>query len=112
MATQLWALAATVGSRRDKPVDLLVAPADLEQRVLECDELPDQVTADVATFTSALQLREAIYQPALDRLRANARKRARIRSEKGIRRAPSQKLQPDPIWQTYAATALDEPDGA
>ncbi|MFE2432043.1 CGNR zinc finger domain-containing protein [Streptomyces sp. NPDC059373] len=62
-------LVGTVGSRRDKPVDLLVAPADLEQWVLECGELPDEVTADVATFTSALQLREAIYQLALDRMR-------------------------------------------
>ncbi|MFP3986051.1 ABATE domain-containing protein [Streptomyces sp. E11-3] len=62
-------LAGTVGSRRDKPVDLLAVPADLEQWVRECDELPDQVTADVATFTSALQLREAIYQLALDRMR-------------------------------------------
>jgi predicted RNA-binding Zn ribbon-like protein len=62
-------LVGTVGSRRDKPVDLLVAPTDLEQWVLECDELPDRVTADVATFTSALQLREAIHQLALDRMR-------------------------------------------
>ncbi|MFJ3712259.1 CGNR zinc finger domain-containing protein [Streptomyces sp. NPDC090053] len=62
-------LVGTVGSRRDKPVDLLVAPADLEQWVLECDELPDQVTADAATFTAALQLREAIHQLALDRMR-------------------------------------------
>ncbi|MGI5346822.1 CGNR zinc finger domain-containing protein [Streptomyces sp. CA-250714] len=61
-------LVGTVGSRRDKPVDLLAAPADLEQWVLECDELPDQVTADAATFTSALRLREAIYQLALDRM--------------------------------------------
>jgi predicted RNA-binding Zn ribbon-like protein len=62
-------LVGTVWSRRTKPVDLLTAPADLEQWVLECDELPDQVNADVATFTFALQLREAIYQLALDRLR-------------------------------------------
>lgn len=62
-------LVGTVESRRNKPVDLLAAPADLEQWVLECDELPDQVTADAATFTSALRLREAIYQLALDRMR-------------------------------------------
>ncbi len=61
-------LVGTVGSRRDNPVDLLVAPADLEQWVHECDELPDQVTADTETFASALRLREALYQLALDRL--------------------------------------------
>ncbi|MDJ1134822.1 CGNR zinc finger domain-containing protein [Streptomyces iconiensis] len=61
-------LVGTVGSRRDKPVDLLAAPADLEQWVRECDELPDRVTADAATFASALRLREALHQLALDRL--------------------------------------------
>lgn len=62
-------LVGTVESRRDEPVDLLAAPADFEQWLLECDELPDQVTVDVATFTSALRLREAIHQLALDRIR-------------------------------------------
>ncbi|MBB4931711.1 putative RNA-binding Zn ribbon-like protein [Lipingzhangella halophila] len=63
-------LVGTVESRGDEPADLLATPADLEQWVLECDELPDQATADIATFTSALRLREAIYQLALDRMRA------------------------------------------
>lgn len=61
-------LAGTVESRRDEPVDLLTAPADLERWVAECDELPDQVAADFATFESALSLREAIYRLALDRV--------------------------------------------
>lgn len=61
-------LAGTVESRRDQPVDLLAAPGDLEQWVCECDELPDRVTADAATFEAALRLREAIYRLALDRL--------------------------------------------
>lgn len=61
-------LAATVGSRRDDPIDLLTAPADLERWVAECDELPDRVVADVATFESALSLREASYRLALDRV--------------------------------------------
>ncbi|USA04757.1 ABATE domain-containing protein [Streptomyces lydicamycinicus] len=61
-------LAGTVVSRRDEPVDLLAAPADLERWVAECDELPDRVTADFAAFESALSLREAIYRLALDRV--------------------------------------------
>ncbi|WP_307821775.1 CGNR zinc finger domain-containing protein [Streptomyces coffeae] len=59
-----------MGSRRDEPVDLLAAPADLERWVAACDDLPDRVTADFATFESALSLREAIYQLALDRVLA------------------------------------------
>ncbi|MFF1693631.1 CGNR zinc finger domain-containing protein [Streptomyces sp. NPDC058257] len=62
-------LVGTVESRRDKPVDLLMAPADLEEWVRACDELPDQVTVDAAAFTAVLELREAIYQLALDRMR-------------------------------------------
>ncbi|MFD8542433.1 CGNR zinc finger domain-containing protein [Streptomyces sp. NPDC059649] len=61
-------LAGTVGSRRDRPIDLLAGPADLERWVAACDELPDRVTADTATFESALALREALYQLALDRV--------------------------------------------
>ncbi|MGP3978026.1 CGNR zinc finger domain-containing protein [Streptomyces sp. 8N114] len=61
-------LAATVGSRRDEPIDALAAPADLERWVAECEELPDRVTADFATFEFALSLREAIYRLALDRV--------------------------------------------
>lgn len=63
-------LAATVGSRRGEPgpVDGLAAPADLERWVAACDELPDGVSVDPATFASALSLREAIYQLALDRV--------------------------------------------
>lgn len=61
-------LAGTVLSRRDEPVDLLAAPADLERWVTECGELPDRVTAAPATFESALSLREAIYRLALDRV--------------------------------------------
>ncbi|MFJ9413788.1 CGNR zinc finger domain-containing protein [Streptomyces sp. NPDC101227] len=61
-------LAGTVGSRRDGPVDVLAAPGDLERWVAECDELPDRVAADFATFEAALSLREAIYQLALARV--------------------------------------------
>ncbi|AXB42748.1 hypothetical protein A4R43_09580 [Amycolatopsis albispora] len=61
-------LAGTVGSRRDNPVDLLATPADLERWVTECDELPDDVTADDATFEAALSVREALYRLALDRV--------------------------------------------
>jgi predicted RNA-binding Zn ribbon-like protein len=63
-------LVATVESRHVQAVDLLTTPADLEQWVLACDELPDQVTADPATFALALRLREAIHQLALDRMRS------------------------------------------
>lgn len=61
-------LAGTVRSRHDGPIDLLAVPADLERWVAACDELPDRVTADSATFASALSLREALYQLALDRV--------------------------------------------
>ncbi|MGP3989799.1 CGNR zinc finger domain-containing protein [Streptomyces sp. 3N207] len=61
-------LTGTVLSRRDEPVDALATPADLERWVAECDELPDRVTADSATFESALSLREAFYRLALDRV--------------------------------------------
>jgi predicted RNA-binding Zn ribbon-like protein len=61
-------LAGTVVSRRDEPIDALAAPADLERWVAECDGLPNGVTADFATFASALSLREATYQLALDRV--------------------------------------------
>lgn len=71
-------LVGTVEFRRDRPVDLLVAPADLERWVRDCDELPSQVSADVATFTSALQLREAIYELALDRMRGRRFTRASL----------------------------------
>ncbi|MGW5867382.1 CGNR zinc finger domain-containing protein [Streptomyces sp. NPDC055239] len=62
-------LVGTVESRRDEPVDLLMTPADLEEWVHACDELPDQVTVDAAAFTAVVELREAIYQLALDRMR-------------------------------------------
>lgn len=61
-------LAGTLGSRRDNPIDTLAAPADLQRWVAECDELPDRVEVDSATFASALSLREATYQLALDRI--------------------------------------------
>ncbi|WP_431982258.1 CGNR zinc finger domain-containing protein [Streptomyces qinglanensis] len=61
-------LVGTVGYRRDEPVDLLDAPDALEQWVLECDELPDRVSADAADLASALRLREAVHRLALDRL--------------------------------------------
>ncbi|MFC7328286.1 CGNR zinc finger domain-containing protein [Marinactinospora rubrisoli] len=61
-------LAGTVATRRDDPVDLLAAPADLERWVAECDGLPDRVTADPAAFASAISLREAVYRLALDRV--------------------------------------------
>ncbi|MEE2039750.1 CGNR zinc finger domain-containing protein [Nocardiopsis sp. CT-R113] len=61
-------LAGTVGSRRDGPVDLLAAPADLERWVAACEGLPDRVAADPAGFASALSLREAVYRLALDRV--------------------------------------------
>ncbi|MFE6161359.1 CGNR zinc finger domain-containing protein [Streptomyces sp. NPDC056486] len=61
-------LVGTVESRRDKSVDLLMTAADLEDWISECDELPAQVTVDAAAFTAVLELREAIYQLALDRM--------------------------------------------
>lgn len=63
-------LVATVESRHDRPHDLLATPADLEQWVLACDELPDEATADPAALAAALQLREAVHQLALDRMHA------------------------------------------
>ncbi|MDN5855895.1 MAG: ABATE domain-containing protein [Actinomycetia bacterium] len=65
-------LAATVESRRDGPVDLLRTPADLERWVGTCAGLPDRVSADEATFTTALALRESIYDLALDRVRGRS----------------------------------------
>ncbi|WP_371791463.1 CGNR zinc finger domain-containing protein [Streptomyces sp. NBC_01471] len=62
-------LVGTVESRRDTAVDLLATPADLEQWVVQCDELPAHVTVDATAFTAALHLREAIYHLALDRMR-------------------------------------------
>ncbi|WP_216853220.1 CGNR zinc finger domain-containing protein [Phytoactinopolyspora halotolerans] len=61
-------LAATVGSRRDKPVDTLLTPADLERWVADCHELPDHVTVDAPALGTTVSLREAIYQLALDRV--------------------------------------------
>ncbi|MFF5986600.1 CGNR zinc finger domain-containing protein [Prauserella flavalba] len=61
-------LAATVEARRDEAADLLGTPSDLERWVAACDELPDEVTADTATFEAALALREALYRLALDRV--------------------------------------------
>ncbi|MGW7086868.1 CGNR zinc finger domain-containing protein [Streptomyces sp. NPDC054871] len=61
-------LVATVESRRDRPRDLLATPADLEQWVTACDELPDRVTADSPALTRTHQLREAVHQLALDRM--------------------------------------------
>lgn len=61
-------LAGTVVSRRDMPLDGLAAPSDLERWVAGCDGLPARVTADPATFESALSLREAAYRLALDRV--------------------------------------------
>lgn len=61
-------LAGTVLARWDDPIDLLPTPADLEQWITESDELPDQVAVDTTSFTSALALREAVYQLASDRL--------------------------------------------
>lgn len=61
-------LTGTVGTRRDQPVDALTRPADLERWVAECDQLPDRVTANTASFEAALALREAIYRLALDRV--------------------------------------------
>ncbi|WP_344684892.1 CGNR zinc finger domain-containing protein [Saccharopolyspora taberi] len=73
-------LAGTVGSRRDAPVDTLTEPADLERWVAECEELPDRVTADAETFASALELREAIYRLALDRVHGRAFNRSSLRT--------------------------------
>ncbi|MEV0522222.1 ABATE domain-containing protein [Streptomyces sp. NPDC050439] len=61
-------LVATVESRRDRPRDLLTTPGDLEQWVLACDELPDQVSADATALAGAVQLREAIHRLAVDRM--------------------------------------------
>ncbi|MCF0082760.1 ABATE domain-containing protein [Streptomyces lomondensis] len=61
-------LVGTVGSRRDEPIDLLATPADLEAVGGECDGFPDRVTADLATFESALSPREAIYRLARGRV--------------------------------------------
>ncbi|MEW2352355.1 ABATE domain-containing protein [Spirillospora sp. NPDC029432] len=61
-------LAGTVGSRRDGAVDALATPADLERWVAECAGLPERVSADAETFEAALELREAIYRLALDRV--------------------------------------------
>lgn len=82
-------LVATVESRRSKPVELLAGAADLEQWVRECGELPDDVTADAATFASTLELREAIYQLALDRLRNRRFTRASLGVVNDAARAPT-----------------------
>ncbi|AIJ18060.1 conserved hypothetical protein [Streptomyces lividans TK24] len=61
-------LTGTVLSRRDEPVDLLAVPADLERWVAACEGLPDRVTATPSAFDAALNLREAVYRLALDRV--------------------------------------------
>ncbi|MEU6003681.1 CGNR zinc finger domain-containing protein [Streptomyces sp. NPDC047197] len=61
-------LVATVESRYDQPHDLLATPADLEQWIHACDELPGQVSAGAAALAAAHELREAIHQLALDRM--------------------------------------------
>ncbi|UED84251.1 CGNR zinc finger domain-containing protein [Streptomyces profundus] len=64
-------LVGTVESRRGAAVDRLAAPGDLERWIGACDELPDGVSVDAASFTAALRLREAFYGLALDRLRGH-----------------------------------------
>src|SRR5690606_37724562 len=64
-------LAATVGYRRTEPVDLLKGPADLERWVSACDGLPAEVAADLASFDTAITLREAVYRLALARTRGD-----------------------------------------
>lgn len=61
-------LAATVESRRTRARDLLTTPADLEQWVMACDELPDEVRADASDLTAAQRLREAVHGLAVDRM--------------------------------------------
>ncbi|WP_115944858.1 CGNR zinc finger domain-containing protein [Amycolatopsis thermalba] len=61
-------LAGTVLARRDAPVDLLPAPADLARWVAACPGLPDPVRVDRAGFELARSLREACYRLALDRV--------------------------------------------
>ena len=73
-------LAGTVGSRRDAPIDTLATPADLERWVAACAELPSQVTADAATFEQALELREALYRLALDRVLDQSFDRAALKT--------------------------------
>ncbi|MFI6088349.1 CGNR zinc finger domain-containing protein [Streptomyces sp. NPDC051218] len=65
-------LVATVESRRDRPHELLATPADLEQWVTACEELPDHVTADSAALVRAHQLREAVHRLALDRIQGRS----------------------------------------
>lgn len=61
-------LAATVGYRRDDPVDRLRGPADLERWIAASSELPEAVSVDQEAFETALELREAIYTLAYDRI--------------------------------------------
>ena len=61
-------LTGTVESRRDHQKDLLDTPASLERWMGECQVLPDAANVDTRTFASALELREAAYRLARDRI--------------------------------------------
>lgn len=53
-----------IPGRGHRIADCGAKASGLARWVAACDELPDRVSADVATFESALSLREAIYRPA------------------------------------------------
>ncbi|MGW8374981.1 CGNR zinc finger domain-containing protein [Streptomyces sp. ODS28] len=81
-------LAATVGTRRDAPVDLLTEPADLERWVAACEELPDRVSVDAAGLQQAHALREAVYRLALDRVLQRPFEPRSLRTVNGAAAAP------------------------
>ena len=61
-------LAGTRKWRRTEPEELLEGPADLERWLDASAELPGDVTVTREGFRRAIELREAIYQLACDRL--------------------------------------------
>jgi predicted RNA-binding Zn ribbon-like protein len=61
-------LAGTLKWRRDRPEELLVEPADLQQWVAESDAFGVAVRVDPDGLSRAIALREAIYRLATDRL--------------------------------------------
>lgn len=63
-------LAGTRKWRRTEPEELLGSAADLERWFAESPDLPADLTADAASLRIALNLREAVYRLAHNRLEA------------------------------------------
>lgn len=61
-------LAGTKKWRRTEPEELLTRPADLSRWLAETTQFPPEIRVDAATFRQAVELREAVYHLARNRL--------------------------------------------